>query len=213
MALVDRTLAEVLDLLAAREPAPGGGSGAAVTGALAAALTEMAAAFGATLAPASAVGADTGGLEGLAQAGARAAELRVRLLAQAEADTRSYRPVLEALALANSDPDRPARLQAALAAAAEVPLAIAIAAADVAQLAAAVGRAGNAHLLGDATAAAVMAEAAARSAARLVELNLAGHPEDPRLGQAQQAARRAWAARTAALRGQHGEPRLGDADT
>jgi hypothetical protein len=46
---------------------------------------------------------------------------------------------------------------------------------------------------------AVMAEAACRAAGRLVEINLAGAPDDPRLGRVAEAARRAGAAREEAL--------------
>ncbi len=246
MNLVDRTLAEVVDLFAAREPAPGGGSAAALAGALAAALTEMSAAFALTSLrsthDAQAVtGANAGAASGaaaarrggsfarLAAADAaaesdpaiaadphpdladhearlvevrdRAHELRGELLSLAEDDTRSYAPVLDALAIERSDPDRPARLRAALSAAADVPLAVAVAAAEVGELAFAAAQSGNAHLLGDATVGAVIAEAAARSAARLVELNLAACPQDARLGRAEAAAQRAWGARVAVLGG------------
>ena len=231
MELVDRTLGEVVDLLAAREPAPGGGSAAALAGALAAALTEMSAAF-ALSSLRSAPDADAAAVAGadaapradavavpgddpdpgaepdvinhqarLVEVRDRAHELRGALLSLAEDDTRSYAPVLDALAIERSHPDRPARVGAALAAAADVPLAIAVAAAEVGELAVAAAQAGNAHLLGDATVGAVIAEAAARSAARLVELNLAARPHDARLAGAEAAAQRAWVARMAVLAG------------
>jgi methenyltetrahydrofolate cyclohydrolase len=241
MELDDRTFADVLDLLAAREPAPGGGSAAALAGALAAALTEMSAAFaltsvrsahdadagsagGADAAPAAgadaapAAGADAapavdtvvaGHQARLAEVRDRAHELRGQLLSLAEDDTRSYAPVLEALAIERADPDRPVRLQTALSAAADVPLAIAVAAAEVGELAFAAAQAGNVHLLGDATVGAVIAEGAARSAARLVELNLAACPQDARLGRAEAAARRAWAARMAVLGGNSAQGAVG----
>jgi formiminotetrahydrofolate cyclodeaminase len=233
MNLVDRTLGDVVDLFAAREPAPGGGSAAALAGALAAALTEMSAAFalsssraardadadavalaGADVAPrADAVAVpgadpDPDGINRqarLAEVCDRAHELRGELLSLAEDDTRSYAPVLDALAIERSDPDRQARVRAALAAAADVPLAIAVAAAEVGELAVAAAQAGNAHLLGDATVAAVIAEAAARSAAHLVELNLAACPQDARHGEAEAAAQRAWVARMAVLGGNHAQ--------
>jgi formiminotetrahydrofolate cyclodeaminase len=233
MELDDRTFADVLDLLAAREPAPGGGSAAALAGALAAALTEMSAAFaltsvrsahdadagsagGADAAPAAGADAapavDTvvaGHQARLAEVRDRAHELRGQLLSLAEDDTRSYAPVLEALAIERADPDRPVRLQTALSAAADVPLAIAVAAAEVGELAFAAAQAGNVHLLGDATVGAVIAEGAARSAARLVELNLAACPQDARLGRAEAAARRAWAARMAVLGGNSAQGAVG----
>jgi formiminotetrahydrofolate cyclodeaminase len=195
VALADHTLAEVVDLIASREPAPGGGSAAALTATLAAALTEMAAAF----ALSSERERGSGDQERFVAMRIRAAELSAGLLELAEDDTRSYGPVLDALALERSDPERAARVRVALEAAAEVPLAIAASAAEVGELAAAAAQAGVGQLLGDVTAAAVLAEAASRTAARLVELNLADSPRDPRLAQAEQLAQRASAARTAAL--------------
>jgi formiminotetrahydrofolate cyclodeaminase len=69
----------------------------------------------------------------------------------------------------------------ALGRAADVPLAIAEAAADVAALAAAVAEHGNPDRRADAAAAAVLAEGAVRAAAKLVEVNLSMRPEDHRI--------------------------------
>jgi formiminotetrahydrofolate cyclodeaminase len=160
-------LAEV----AARTPAPGGGAGAAVGCALGAALTEMAARFAE-----------------LDDAVARAAALRARGLALAEADLAAYAPVLEALKRPADDPGRAAAIRAASSAAADVPLAIAEAAAEVVALAREVAAAGKPGLRGDALAGADLAAGAARAAARLVELNLAGADGDPRVARARAAA-------------------------
>jgi formiminotetrahydrofolate cyclodeaminase len=182
--LAEATVAELLERLAARTPAPGGGTAAAIAGAAAAALTEMAAAFALARG-----GADS---RGIAEVQRRAGALRARLLELAEADERSYQPVLDALALDGGDNRRPSALAEALSAAAEVPLEIAAASADVAELAAAIARTpGNEHLLGDAGTAAIIAEAATRAAAALVELNLRSSPEDPRLQRAVALAQRA----------------------
>ena len=158
-----------LDDLAARTPAPGGGAAAGVTCALAAALVGMAARFAGDDATA-----------------ARADALRGEAVELAEADLTAFAPVLEAM---REGP--PERVAAAQAAAADVPLAIAETAAAVAGLAAAVAESGKPALRGDALAGADLAAAAARAAARLVEINLAGAPEDPRLARAQAAARTA----------------------
>jgi formiminotetrahydrofolate cyclodeaminase len=104
---------------------------------------------------------------------AGAAELRARALALAEADLTSYAPVLAATT--------PEARAVALSEAAEVPLAIVVASAEVAELAAGVARGSKA---GDAATGALIAAAAARAAAHLVELNLARTPRDPRLEQA-----------------------------
>jgi methenyltetrahydrofolate cyclohydrolase len=163
-------LAELLERVAARTPAPGGGSSAAVTCALAAALVEMAAGFE--------TGADAG------ERAAAAARVRARALELADQDLTSYQPVLEALRRPADDAERPAQLAAALSAAAAVPFGIAQAAGEVAALARAGTDASGPHLLGDSATAAVLAAAACRAAALLVELNLHG-TADPRLAEAE----------------------------
>jgi formiminotetrahydrofolate cyclodeaminase len=177
MKLADATVAELLDQIAAGTPSPGGGTAAGLLGAIAAALTEMAASFALTRT------AERN--ESVTSIHVRAGALRSELLALAEADMHAYRPVLDALALARSDERRASALRDARSAAAKVPLEITAASAEVAELAATIMRApGNRLLLGDAGAALTIAEAAASAAARLVELNLDDSPEDPRLKQA-----------------------------
>jgi formiminotetrahydrofolate cyclodeaminase len=132
-------------------------------------------------------------------AGADAAALRERALALADADLTSYAPVLEAVRLPREDPGRAEALRAALSEASTVPLAIAQTAAEVAELAAERAREGKRSLEGDATAGALLAEGATRAAARLVEINLAGAPEDERLAAARDCTERAAAARLRAL--------------
>jgi formiminotetrahydrofolate cyclodeaminase len=122
----------------------------------------------------------------------RAAELRARALQLAENDLESYAPVLEAQR--RGEPVGPA-----LSAAAETPLAIAQVGCEVAELAADLARGGRPSLEGDAATAALLAEAATRAAARLVELNLAGLPDDSRVRTAGEYAARAWSARESAL--------------
>jgi methenyltetrahydrofolate cyclohydrolase len=165
---------QFLAAVAERTPAPGGGAAAGASCALGAALTEMAARFA-----------------GAHDAVDRAARLRAEGLRLADADLTAFAPVLAALRLAPEDPDRPARIRAAQSAAAEVPLAIAEAAAEVAALARRVAAEGKPGLRGDALAGADIAAGAARAAARLVEINLADAPGDPRLARARTAAERA----------------------
>jgi formiminotetrahydrofolate cyclodeaminase len=107
--------------------------------------------------------------------------------------------VLDAQRLAADDAGRPERVRAALLAASDTPLAIAAVGCEVAELAAALVRGGRPSLEGDAAAAALLAEAATTAAVRLVELNLAGMPDDDRLRTAREYAARAWAAREEAL--------------
>ncbi|MGA2013660.1 MAG: cyclodeaminase/cyclohydrolase family protein [Solirubrobacteraceae bacterium] len=187
--MADQPLRELLARFAARSPAPGGGSGAAVTCAVAASLLEMAAAY-----ERGAAGAPEAAAEPASEAG-----LCERGLDLAEADLRSYEPVLAALRLPAGDETRAARLADALAAAAAVPLAIAGLAAEIAELAAgAAARAGR-HLVGDAAAAAVLAEGACAAAARLVALNVGDAPADPRVARATELAAQAARARQRAL--------------
>jgi len=168
------SVAEFLDAVSERTPAPGGGAAAALGCALAAALVEMAARFAA-----------------LEPAVARAGALRAEATRLGEADLSAYAPVLEALRLPRDDPARADRLQAASSAAAEVPLAVAEAAAEVAVLARSVAEDGRPALRGDALAGADLAAGAARAAARLVEINLADAPGDPRAARARAAVARA----------------------
>ncbi|HWG55544.1 MAG TPA: cyclodeaminase/cyclohydrolase family protein [Gaiellaceae bacterium] len=150
---LDLSLKEFLDAVPARTPAPGGGAVAAVAAALAAGLAAMAARF----APdewerrSAAVGA--------------AEELRARLEPLADADARAY----EAFVAGPNDETRRAIV--------EIPLEIAAAAAEVAELAAEVATDGNPNVRGDAAAAADLAAAAASMAARLVLVN-AGHDDE-----------------------------------
>jgi formiminotetrahydrofolate cyclodeaminase len=186
VALADERFTELLESVAERTPAPGGGAAAALAGAIAAALTQMAAAFAATRKPA----APDGNAERIAE---RAAVLRSRLLALADEDAAVYYAVLEA-----RDPDERKR---ALSAAADPPLQIATAAAEIAELGSAIAVApGNDQLLGDATTAVALAEAAAQAAARLVRLNLARHPDDLRLSEVRELTARAGQARAETLR-------------
>ena len=151
------TVADFLEQLAARTPAPGGGAVAALVCAMAAGLVEMAAAF------------DSGGqLDGV---GEHAHALRGRVADLAAADARAYGEVLEALRMP-AGPDRTGRLDAAVAGAIECPMEVLETAAEVATLAADVAARGNRNLEGDAITGALLAEAAARSAATLAQLNV-----------------------------------------
>jgi methenyltetrahydrofolate cyclohydrolase len=151
------TVADFLDDLAARTPAPGGGAAASVTCAMAAGLVEMAASF-----------ASATGLEHVRE---RAHELRAEASALAHADGRAYGVVLEALRMAPGS-ERTTRLDTAVAGAIACPMHILRIAAEVATLAADMAETGNRNLEGDALAGALLAEAAARSAATMAQLNV-----------------------------------------
>ncbi len=151
------TVADFLEQLAARTPAPGGGAVAALVCAMGAALVEMAAAFD-----------SSGQLDGV---GERAHALRGQVADLAAADARAYGEVLEALRMP-AGPTRTGRLDAAVSGAIECPMEVLEIAAEVATLAAGVAAQGNRNLEGDAITGALLAEAAARSAATLAQLNV-----------------------------------------
>ena len=160
--LGSETLERFLERLASTDPAPSGGGAAAVATAMAAALVEMAAGLSADqVADATAIGA-------------AAADIRRRALTLADDDGAAYGRVLAAYRRApGSDPEERRReIREALEGAAAVPLEIAALAADVAGLAGGLVAGGNPNLEGDAAAAVHLAGAAARAAARLVEINV-----------------------------------------
>ncbi len=165
---------ELLDLVAAQTPAPGGGSTAALACALAAGLVEMTAVF------TSARAEHAARAPRMAELAARAEELRIAAAALAERELSAFAPVLDALRLPAGDAERPARVDAALSEAAESPLAIARVAAEVAELACEAVRDGTAHLVGDARAGVLLADGACQAAAGLAAINLARRPGDAR---------------------------------
>jgi formiminotetrahydrofolate cyclodeaminase len=170
----------LLDAVAARTPAPGGGTAAAWAAALAASLVEMAANFS----------------EGADASFERAGRLRTRALELAEVELHAFERVLEALRLRRENPERAARVEAARTEASRSPLEIARVGAELTELAGELAHTGNPNLSGDALAAALLAEAAAQAAARLVAINLT---EGPAVEESSQLAQRALAARERAL--------------
>jgi formiminotetrahydrofolate cyclodeaminase len=142
----------------------------AVTVALAAGLASMSARF------------STEHIEG-AEALARELDgLRSKVALLSEVDSDAYSQVLKASKAQGSDPGAAERLARALSDAAEIPLAVAEAGATVTEVAARLVERGNPNLRGDALAGTLLAEAAVRSAVRLVTINLnAAGVEDKRL--------------------------------
>lgn len=173
-ASADRSLGELLASLSERTPAPGAGSAVAWSAGLAAGLLEMVAAYA-----------------GLDEVKARAAGLRSELLDAGERELHAYQPVLAA----GSEQER----AEALSAASEVPLAIARGCAEIAELGADVAARSRPALKGDAIASVLLAEAAGRAAARLVEINLKSAEGDARIAEAARLSERAASARDRAL--------------
>ncbi|OLF13434.1 cyclodeaminase/cyclohydrolase family protein [Actinophytocola xanthii] len=155
MTLLHLSVGGLFERVAARTPAPGGGAVAALTAASAAALVAMAARFS-------------------DESAARAEELRAHLEPLADADAAAYTAVLAARRLPADDPTRARRVAEALAEATEVPRRVASAAAEVAALAAHLVETGNPNLVGDARVAQLLAEAAAKAATALVDINEGG---------------------------------------
>jgi formiminotetrahydrofolate cyclodeaminase len=166
-----QSVSEFCDTVAAETSAPGGGSVAAITGALAASLAAMAARFSKEQ------------WEDAAGAVAQAEALKSRLLRLAEEDSRAYENVLLALRMPKDVDEevRDAAIGDALSRAADVPMAIAEASVDVATLACELSQRGNQNLHGDAASAVFLAEGAVRASANLVEINLATREGDERL--------------------------------
>jgi formiminotetrahydrofolate cyclodeaminase len=176
-----------LDALEAPVPSPCGGTAAAVAAAMAAALVTM-------VARGSSSWAEGAGVAAQAKA------LRGRLMALGQDDAAAFENVLVTMRdRMGTAEQRDFALGAALIRAAEVPLQIGEAAADVAELAALAAIEGSPPLRPDATAAAVIAEAAVRAATHLVEVNLAVMPGDRHSDSAARLSAAAAAARERAL--------------
>ncbi len=158
----EQRLDAFLDLVAAREPAPGGGAVAAVTVSLAAGLVAMAARY------------SVGRLAGGELVVEDAERWRHRATRLADEDARAYRAVIAAYQTTHgaAPADRRKRLRLALQRAAEVPLQVSAAGAAVAGAGAILVSDGNPRLRGDAATGVQLAAAAARSAACLVALNV-----------------------------------------
>jgi formiminotetrahydrofolate cyclodeaminase len=164
-------LDEYLDALAGSDPAPGGGSAAALAAALAAASGEMVANF-------------TVGKKKYAEVEAEVREyleaigdIRARLRELVQADVAAYSAVGDAYGMPKgSDAERGARneaIQSALRGAAEVPLALARCCAELAEYLPPLAEKGNRNLISDVGVAARLCEAAFDCALLNVEVNLA----------------------------------------
>jgi methenyltetrahydrofolate cyclohydrolase len=175
--LLATPLGEGLAALAAPGP-PAGGSAAALAAAFSAALVTMSARVSVDAWPEA---------TGIA---VQADVLRDRLVELARAGTEAYARALETLSNPEQLPPerRDHELGVALAQSAEIPLAIAGAAADVALLAAEAAARAEPDVQADAEVALALAAGAARAAARLVEVNLAALDDDPRVREARAAA-------------------------
>jgi formiminotetrahydrofolate cyclodeaminase len=169
---IDSTVGEFLDGLASNAPTPGGGSAAALAGALGAGLVSMVCQF-------------TVGREKYAEVEddmqrvlARSEELRAELQAAVDGDIEAYGSYGQASSMPReSDEEKSARaaaLQDALRESTEVPLGVAERCAEVLELAVEAAEKGNVYLISDAAVGAEMAAAARASAELNVRLNAGG---------------------------------------
>jgi formiminotetrahydrofolate cyclodeaminase len=166
------SLAEIMDLVASSEPTPGAGPSLAWTCALAAALVEMVSTVSLRKQP-----QDPGAIE---DRRGRAAALRRVALSLADTDAAAYGDVL-AVQREREQPDYAHRLRHALHRAADPLVAIVEAAGEVTGLAADAVADARGGVRGEAITATVLGAAVVHAGVPLVELNLAGAGEDPRL--------------------------------
>jgi formiminotetrahydrofolate cyclodeaminase len=164
------TLTDLLDRVAAPSPTPGGGSVAAVAGALGTALTQMVAGLPRTRHDNDEERALLATVQG------PLADLRARLLALADDDTAAFDRLMTAFRLPKvTDADkaeRKAAIQAATRDATTVPLQTAVACARVLELLGTVAALGNPSASSDLLVAMGMLRAAAEGAAANVRINL-----------------------------------------
>ncbi|MEX1156752.1 MAG: cyclodeaminase/cyclohydrolase family protein [Chloroflexota bacterium] len=174
--LTDLPLRDLADRLASHEPVPGGGSAAAIAGAMGAALVSMVVELSVGRPEHAAHDA------ALREIGAGAAERQAVLLDLAEADAAAYQAVVTARRMPKqTDPERGARsaaLREAMLEAARVPLHTATVASEVLGLAERIAPIGNSNAISDAGVAAQLAAAAVRGALLNVRINLPYLPED-----------------------------------
>jgi methenyltetrahydrofolate cyclohydrolase len=187
---LERRLEDFLEEIASSELLPGGGFVSAIAVAMAAGLVSMVARRSLEVWP-EAKGA-------VAQAEA----LRARVTPLAEHNAAAYSEAVATLrgkAAAVAPDRRDEAIADALDRAAGVPLQIGEAASDVASLAALLVERGEGGLRADAATAALLAQAGARAAATLVEVNLGITSSDERVAQARAFAEAAAAACERAL--------------
>jgi glutamate formiminotransferase/formiminotetrahydrofolate cyclodeaminase len=170
--LIDQTVAAFADELSTDSPAPGGGSVAALAGALSASLSSMVAAL--TFSKA--------GMEAtrpaMESSGREAQALKDWFLVAVDRDTDAFNGVLSAIRMPRkTDEDRTARDAAMAAANLEatmVPLGVLERSVEALELAVAVALDGNPSSVSDAGVAAACASAAAEGASLNVRINLSG---------------------------------------
>lgn len=166
----DNTLERFLDDLAGKSSTPGGGSAAAVMGAMGAALVSMVANFTVGKKGYEAVSDD------MASVLDRSEKYRRQFVEMIEKDVAAFDGVMAAYGMPrDSDEEKQARstaIQAALKTATDVPLDCAVLCLDVIELSRQAAEKGNKNVISDAGVAVLAAEAALGSAALNVYINI-----------------------------------------
>jgi formiminotetrahydrofolate cyclodeaminase len=166
MSLCQLTIGDFLDRLASDAPTPGGGSAAALAGAVAAALGRMVCALTVGKAKFAAVEPE---IRALAQRLARADGMLRQFI---DEDAAAYEVLCEAFKVDRSDPRRAERVSTAATLAATVPLETAALCAELVRDLNRLAAIGNPLLRSDVAAALHLAQAAMRAAAANVRANL-----------------------------------------
>ena len=164
------TLVKFVDELASNSPVPGGGSVAAVSGALGAALSEMVANL--TIGKKKYIESE----EEMKELAVKASQLRAKLLDDIQRDSDSYDKVIAAYKLPKETEEevnkRQNEIQESLKIAASVPLDIAQTSFEIMPLAQTVVEKGNSNAVTDGLVAAMMSRTAVLSALLNVKINL-----------------------------------------
>ncbi len=168
--LTDKPVSTFLDELASSAPAPGGGSAAALSGAMAAALVSMVSNL--TIGRKKYVDVQ----QDIERILSRAEDLRRRCLELLDADIAAFSRVAEAYKMPRDTEEaqraRTAEIQAALKGATLVPMDLAITCAQIIELCPEIAEKGNERVVSDVGAGVLLAEAGLRSAALNVRINL-----------------------------------------
>ena len=167
-----------IEELASGAPTPGGGSAAALAGALAAALVAMVARL--TIGKKAYAGVEAQAREILAEA----EELRVELRRLVDEDATAYAGVSRAYKIPKTDPHRAQAIDEALLSAARPPAEVVKRGRRLLALAQTIEHIGNQNAVSDARVAAMLAKTAIDGATENVNANLAGMSEGARAKQA-----------------------------
>ena len=167
MSFAEQTLEQFIENLASGSPTPGGGSAAAVSGAIAASLAEMVCNLTIGKDRYAAVDAEMRGVRDML------ADTRAALIELADDDAEAFDEVMVAFKMPKGE-KRSRAIQEASKHAAEIPLETAKHCLDVLEQAVIVARKGNQNSITDAGTAALVAHAALNAALYNVRINLGG---------------------------------------